>query len=113
MYKYLAKPTRIIGPNGVVKTIDQVSCNGDHSGGTSSGTSNCECDSKRYKINCYGSNGQTITYYGPQSNSNRTLENVINQINLEDQIDYISTKEKIGALKVKSIEYLKKGIGNV
>lgn len=37
----------------------------------------------------------------------------INQINLEDQIDYISTKEKIGALKVKSIEYLKKGIGNV
>lgn len=47
MDKYLAKPTKIIGENGAVKTIDQVSCNGEHSGGESSGE--CKFTDERNK----------------------------------------------------------------
>ncbi|MBQ8042981.1 MAG: polysaccharide pyruvyl transferase family protein [Clostridia bacterium] len=37
----------------------------------------------------------------------------VQQINLEDEIDYTTTKDKIESLKAKSIEYLKKGIDYV
>ncbi|MBR1988603.1 MAG: hypothetical protein IKA36_06185, partial [Clostridia bacterium] len=89
MDRYLAKPTRIIGENGVVKTIDDVSCNLDHS----SGTSNCECSKNSYRINAYDqtthSNGvKTLTKNYPLSISKRSLDNTIILINPE--FDYVS-----------------------
>ena len=44
---------------------------------------------------------------------NKRIVQDMDQINLEDEIDYMSTKEKIDVLKSKSIEYLKKGIDYV
>lgn len=41
--------------------------------------------------------------------SSRIIQD-IQDINLDDKIDYITTKDKIDALKAKSIEYLKKGM---
>ena len=73
MDKYLAKPTRIIGENGAVKTIDDVSCNGEHSG-----ASNCECDNKKYKITCYGVNGEKVSKLS--SDTEKTLDETIVQL---------------------------------
>lgn len=78
MHKYIVQPSYMIDKNGYKHSVEDLQCDGEHSSGTSTGASNCECDNKRYKITCYGVNGEYVSKLS--SDAEKTLDETISQL---------------------------------
>ncbi len=114
MDRFIVKPTSIIDKRGIKHTAEDLMCDGTYSDGSSSGTSNCECDSKRYQFNVYTILNQGYAYRlqkTTQSDSVKTLGSCISITNNTN--DYIEDVVNNHATRITDINTRLNNVGNI